>query len=348
LRATRENTASRTAETAESAKAESQRPFLGTRILRSKEGGSVYAERANELLTDLRQLEREGIRAFSPFLEIGAGSGQRSAALLNHYRAEGIATDISQTALLNMPFVLVLLDYERCPVLICCDACHLPFLADTFQFVFAYRTLHHFQDPVPVVAECYRVLGRGGAFFFSQEPMDSPLRRLLRGNRTLSRPPTRAQRLAYRVRLQSVFWYDGALERSLGMFEGLFDMAVWRQALQPFAKIDIEVSRRLKIRTDLHKPWLRTLLAGQIAGEVRGVCRKTTGEPAGGDPQGRLVCLDCGSIELRRGDGQLRCGGCGRGYPITAGVLRMLPRHLEEQLYTEGSAAGPACEAHGG
>ena len=47
-------------------------------------------------------------------------------------------------------------------------------------FVFAYQALHHFAQPVPVIAECHRVLGQGGHLFFNEEPMDSPLRRMLR------------------------------------------------------------------------------------------------------------------------------------------------------------------------
>jgi ubiquinone/menaquinone biosynthesis C-methylase UbiE len=179
-------------------KAESQRPFHGESILKDHGLSSMHRERANAMLADLETMRQRNV-SFDPFLEIGAGSVQRSAALVNNYPVQGVATDISQNSLRDIPYVLSLLNYERKPMLVCCDAHHLPFLPNSFQFVFAYQTLHHFENPVPVAAECYRVLGKGGHFFFNEEPMDSSFRRLLRGKRMLSHPPTRLQKLGYRL-----------------------------------------------------------------------------------------------------------------------------------------------------
>jgi len=52
-----------------------------------------------------------------------------------------------------------------------------PCLPNTSCLVFAFRTLHHFENHVLVLAECERVLARGGHFLFIEEPMDSALRR---------------------------------------------------------------------------------------------------------------------------------------------------------------------------
>lgn len=317
-------------------RAESQRPFHGESILKDHNLSSMHRERVKAMLADLEVLKEKDI-SFDPFLEIGAGSVQRSSALVNNYPVDGVATDISQNSLQDLPYVLSLLNYDHKPMLICCDAHHLPFLPNSFQFVFAYQTLHHFENPVPVAAECYRVLGKGGHFFFNEEPMDSSFRRLLRGKRMLSHPPTKLQELGYRLGVEKVFWDDGALERSLGITEARFDIDLWREALRPFVIVDIEINRQLKMHSDLQKPVLSSFLAGFIGGNVKGLCLKTEGEVVSGDFRKRLMCPDCNSTRLRA-ENQLVCGHCGRVYPITEGVVRMLPRELEAQLYPEHSA----------
>ncbi|MFO7695885.1 MAG: methyltransferase domain-containing protein [Anaerolineae bacterium] len=320
-------------------KAESQRPYYGSQILASRGIGAGLRQRAEITLRDLAPLAAAGV-AFSPFLEIGAGSTQRSAALMNRYGAEGAATDISESSVRNSPYVLALLGCERGPLLVCCDAAHLPFQANTFQFAFCYRSLHHFPNPVPVAAELYRVLGRGGHLFLNDEPMDSPLKRLLRGRRHLARPLTRPQRLATRLGVARLFWDDSAGELALGMVEVRFDLWVWREALRPFAEVTVEISRRLRLRSDLYRPRLAALLSGLWGGNVWALCRKDEGEGVVEcDLRERLMCLDCGGTALTRDGTSLTCGGCGREYPITGGVIRMLPRELETALYGETRAA---------
>lgn len=293
----------------------------------------MFRERAFKTLADLKELEGRGV-TFNPFLEIGAGSVQRSAALMNYYSADGVATDISQGALQNAPHVLSILGYDSGPLRVCCDAHHLPFLPNTFQFVFAYRTLHHFGNPIPSTAECYRVLGKGGHFFFNEEPMIGPVVRFLRGGRLLSDPPTRMQRLAYRYRLEKLFWDDGALERSLGIIEARYDIDLWRKALTPFTIVNVEISRRLKIHSNLETPALNVFLSGLIGGNVKGLCLKSSGAAANIDFRERMMCLDCGASHISRlEDKNLRCGNCGREYPIHDGVVRMFPKALEAGLY---------------
>ena len=275
-------------------RAESRRAFLGPQVLNDAETQADFRRRAAVALRDFEALAEQDVD-FSPFLEIGAGSAQRSTALMSRLAASGAALDISQNSLLNAPYVVAALQLDRVPMLVCADAHHIPFLPNTFRFVFAYRTLHHFENPVPVLAECARVLGRGGHLFFNEEPMDSDLRRWLRGGRTLSDPPTTAQRLAAEVGIEKVFWDDGAVERSLGMTEARFDMALWREALAPFEVVWIEVNRKLKLRTDLESHDLTSRLAGAIGGNVKGLCRKAYGEDvAAGTPRERLMCVDCG------------------------------------------------------
>jgi len=318
-------------------RAESQRPFSGESIVQDQNLSSMHRERASAMLADLEMLEQRNV-SLDPFLEIGAGSVQRSAALVNNYPVGGVATDISENSLRDAPYVLSLLNYSHKPMLICCDAHHLPFLPASFQFVFACQTLHHFENPVPVAAECYRVLGKGGHFFFNEEPMDSSFRRLLRGRRMLSHPPTKLQKLGYRLGVEKVFWNDGALERSLGITEAQFDIDLWRELLRPFVIVDIEINRRLRIHCDLQEPILSSFLAGLIGGGVKGLCLKTEGEVVSGDFRKGLMCLDCNSTRLSHQEDRLVCGNCSRVYRITDDVIRMLPRELEAQLHPEHSA----------
>jgi SAM-dependent methyltransferase len=292
---------------------------------------SIHRGRANAMLTEVHELTEKV--TFHPFLEIGAGCIQRSAALINNYSIDGVAIDIAQQVLQDAPYTLSLLNYKRIPTLICCDAHHLPFLSNTFMFVTAFQMLHRFTDPAPVIAECYRVLGKGGYFYFNEEPMDSFLRRLLRGKRVLSRPPTKLQRLASSLGVEKIFWDDGDRERSSGIIVERFDMVLWRRALRHFNEIDAEINRKLKIHTDLKESTMSSFLASLVGGNIKALCLKSEGEAVIEDFHKRLICLDCGSIQIYRTEHKhLRCESCGRIYPITEGVIRMLPRELEAQL----------------
>jgi len=176
-------------------------------------------------------------------------------------------------------------------------------------------------------------LGKGGYFYFNEEPMDSSLRRLLRGNRVLSRPPTKLQRLAHSLGVEKIFWDDGARERSSGILVERFDMLLWRRALQHFTEVDAEINRKLKIRTDLKESSVSSFLGSLVGGNIKALCLKSEGEAVTDDFHKRLMCLDCGSIQISQtADKDLRCENCGRIYPITEGVIRMLPKELEAQL----------------
>lgn len=314
-------------------KAESQRPFHGEDMLKNAQISQLFQERARQTIADLEELGKAKILS-SPFLEIGAGSVQRTIALSNHFALDGVATDISPNSLRDATYTLCLLGYETIPFRICCDAHHLPFLADTFNFLFCYQTLHHFENPIPVVIECYRVLGRGGHFFFNEEPMDSSLRRLLRGERTLSHPPTRLQKIGYRLGVEKLFWDDGLHERSLGMTEARFDIHLWRKALEPFSQVVLEVNRKLKIQPQIQKNDFYSRIAGVVGGNVKGLYKKIQGETATDDFRERIMCLDCRSpmpyVEVD--DEQMHCAHCGRSYPVINGISRMLPKQLEELL----------------
>ena len=354
-------------------RAEAQRAFLGMQVIEDPHVRAELLARASTARSDLAQLAARGV-SLTPFLEIGAGSAQRSIALMSRHDGDGVALDISEGSLRNAPYVLALLrldggrdegpspdahraQRESLPLLVCADAHHIPFQPKTFRFVFAYRALHHFSDPRPVLAECARVLVGGGHLFFDEEPMDSRLRRMLRGDRTLSDPPSGAQKLARRMGLDKVFWDDGAPERALGMTEARFDAALWRDALAPFEIVDLEVNRKLRLRADLRADLadrgLASRLAEVVGGNVRGLCRKAIEEHRGDegaagharsgdalrreaavDFRQRLMCVDCRSAKpLRLSADDALCVNCGRRYPVVDGVLRVLPGEIEDELY---------------
>ncbi len=315
-----------------SKKVESKRKFAGERLLEAGAGANLL-RRAELARSDLLSL-KERVE-FDPFLEIGAGTGVRSVAVMREVDAEGAASDISLNTLMDASFAAILLQSTKIPVLICCDALHLPFKANTFRFVFAYRTLHHHPNPIPVVAESFRVLGRGGHFFFNEEPMDLPLRRFLRGGRTLSSPPSRIQRIAYMLRVEKVFWDDGRWERSVGITEARFERGLWIEALVPFERVEVTINKRLRLRSDLHYPRMNAWLAGWVGGNVRGICQKLSGEPVDSHFTDRLICLDCGRSLPWSAGSPLTCSGCGRVYPYQDGVLRVLPIDLEQELYAD-------------
>jgi SAM-dependent methyltransferase/uncharacterized protein YbaR (Trm112 family) len=318
----------------DSKRAEAQRPLHGESILTEERLSTMFRQRAYELLADIKKLNERHPITMSPFLEIGAGSVHRSAALLNNYPVEGGATDISQKSLQDTPFILKLLDYNQSPLLICCDAHAIPFLPNTFQFVFAYQMLHHFGNPIPIVNEVSRILGKGGHFYFNQEPMDSSFRRFLRQDRWLSDPPTLLQKVGIRLGVDKIFWDKWSPEPELGIIEAKYDMDLWRATLQSLEIVDIEVNGRLKIHSDLRKPRFRAWLSGLVGGNITGLCIKKTGEPVTSNFRERLMCLDCNTPRLvMKSNENLRCDHCGRIYPNNDGVIRMLPQELEEQLF---------------
>jgi hypothetical protein len=111
-------------------------------------------------------------------------------------------------------------------------------------------------------------------------------------------------------------------------------MRVWRAALRVFGQARLVVNSRLKLAVDVQRAGLGSSLAALVGGNVRGLCTKTEGEAAAGDPRDRLMCLECESSSLEgSGDTQLACRECGSSYPVSGGVVRMLPAALERELY---------------
>ncbi len=96
--------------------------------------------------------ERLHAERLEPVLDLGCGEGR----LVGPLRSRGVSVvgfDSSPTMLAGVPEPRVR-----------GEAASLPFDADSFGSVAALYMLYHFADPEQVVAECRRVLRRGGLF----------------------------------------------------------------------------------------------------------------------------------------------------------------------------------------
>ena len=200
-------------------KAESRRPYYGPLILAERGVGAGLRQRAEITLRDLAPLAEAGV-AFSPFLEIGAGSTQRSAALMNRYGAEGAATDISLDQLRNGPYVLALLGYERGPLLVSCDAAHLPFQESTFQFAFCCRSASRPQ-PGPRGGGIVPGAGRAG-ISAERRAHGQPVETAHAGRPSPVTSAHRVQRIATRLGVARLFWDDSGRGTGAGDGRGAF------------------------------------------------------------------------------------------------------------------------------
>jgi len=201
-----------------------------------KEIIGVLEQRLQSTKKDLAWLKKQYNINFSPYLEIGAEFGQRAAILEEKYGAQGFALDISLESLSLAPFIVKHLKLKRVPERICADAYHLPFLNNSFNFIYCYQTLHHFPDPAPVIREIYRVLKPGGYFFVNEEPVSQIF------NLKLWRRPTKLRAwerfLKYALILPFVSTI-GKTETEHGILEEAFDLATWQRGLDVFEGVTV-------------------------------------------------------------------------------------------------------------
>jgi malonyl-CoA O-methyltransferase len=109
-----------------------------------------------------RMMERLDLIRLQParILDLGAGTGEFSHALLRRYRkADVVAIDVA--------FSMLRRTRRRGGWLRRPDAESLPFAAGSFQFIFSNLMLQWCQDLEPVFAELRRVLAPGGLLMFT-------------------------------------------------------------------------------------------------------------------------------------------------------------------------------------
>lgn len=129
-----------------------------------------YAEKNRRRAALLRK-HAEFTGTLSPFLEIGANAGHTSYMLANEFGARGFALDISADALRHGSALASAWGMASEPVRMAGDAANLPFRDGSLRTVFAFQMLSQFMDIEQIFLEVKRVLGPGGVFVLSEEPL---------------------------------------------------------------------------------------------------------------------------------------------------------------------------------
>lgn len=114
-----------------------------------------------------RMLERMDFIRLQPkrILDLGAGTGRFTAALMQRYRkAEVIALDIAPAMLAHVQQRGGWLRQPRC---VCADAEALPFADDSFDFIFSNLMLQWSTDLEATLSGLRRVLAPGGLLMFT-------------------------------------------------------------------------------------------------------------------------------------------------------------------------------------
>ncbi|MBT8117869.1 MAG: malonyl-ACP O-methyltransferase BioC [Gammaproteobacteria bacterium] len=114
-----------------------------------------------------RMMERLDFIRLQPkrILDLGAGTGMFTAALLKRYRkADIVALDIAPAMLAH---VQARAGWLRKPACICADAEQLPFADDSFEFIFSNLMLQWCTDLEGTLAELRRILAPGGLLMFT-------------------------------------------------------------------------------------------------------------------------------------------------------------------------------------
>jgi ubiquinone/menaquinone biosynthesis C-methylase UbiE/uncharacterized protein YbaR (Trm112 family) len=169
--------------------------------------------------------------SLSPFLEIAGGNGLRSDLLASEFAAKGITSDISQHTQTGGIVLRAKFGLNKQSLRICCDAYNLPFLSDSFSFVFIALSLHHFPDPKPIIKEAARVLQSNGYFYFDEEPIAQLF------NLNLWRRPNKLRWFEKILKASIILLFlsrIGKTEVDYGILEETFTLQQWEKALAPF------------------------------------------------------------------------------------------------------------------
>jgi SAM-dependent methyltransferase len=300
---------------------------------------NVLRNRMEETFAQMTSLKLEGI-PLSPYIEIGAERCQRSLVMENDFGATGTAVDISYEMLKSCDYYKDIFNKDKVPLRICCDAKNMPFMTDSFPFVFCYATLHHFPDMTPVVKEIYRVLSPGGHFFFGGEPY----KQLLHLNLYKRRTTSQSMQLSQIRKLMDYFLAeDNPNEVRYGIIENNnLPIELWEQVLSVFEERQLKLHSLKYLDFELFKPKnpIKFLLAYLAGGLISGICSKSGVSTSRNTSLAEcLICPSCienGSESiLTRGTFSSLCRRCGQEFPIVDGVVFLFSDHKFRELYPE-------------
>lgn len=295
--------------------------------------------------TIFQKLRDRGI-TLSPFLEIAAGEGYRSDFLVSKFGATGFATDISADTLAADRIIRKELRLAKSSIKICCDAYNLPFLSNSFPFVFVALSLHHFPDPTPVIKEAVRVLSPNGYFYFDEEPIKQGL------NLNLWRRDYHLRWFEKILKYTLVLLFlsrIGKSEVEHGILEETFPLDTWGSALAIFEDAEVyETVFPFSWSVKLHKNnrsnwifpnWLVRFGLFLFGGGIRGMGRVNKS----GMVQkfttlfNLLACPACRKgdrlTKLKLVNRHLRCPSCRVEYRQEANVWILLTPSLHQRLY---------------
>src|SRR3990167_4252973 len=221
---------------------------------------------------------------------------------------------------------------------ICADAYHLPFLNNSFEFVFCYQTLHHFPDPSPIIGEIYRVLAPGGHFFVNEEPVSQRL------NLNLWRRPTKLRAWEKAIKYTFILPFVstiGKTETNHRILEETFNIKTWEKSLNCFENATVWLKpypfgQESKINKKKSAGWLKPnpltrSLINLSGGGIKILARK------GGKLQNKvnsqiesfLACPLCRKIMTPK----LFCSKCRTGYQSFKRIKLLLEKRLMVKLY---------------
>lgn len=272
-------------------------------------GGREYEDRV-EAVALRRLLPAAGER----LLEVGAGAGRNTP----RYAGFGEVTllDYSRSQLEQARDRLGLRPRYR---YVAGDAYRLPFAPATFDAATMVRTLHHMADPLAALRQVRGVLRRGATF-------------------VLEYPNKRNLKAILRWLARRQHW--NPFDRNPVEFAALnfdFHPAAVRAWL---VEAGFAVRRQLTVshfRLGLLKRVvpLQLLVALDSAAQLTGdlwqlspsvfVLATAKGKPGENGANAFWRCPECGSLEMDESSTGVRCGGCGREWPLRDGIYDFRP-----------------------
>lgn len=311
----------------------------GAYISREPSGNELLSELTKRVgkARNIFRAQKLGV-SFTPFLEIGAERGQRSMLLASEFRAQGVMLDLSLESLREADALRRPLQLNRIPQRVVADAYNLPFPDNSFAFIFAFQTIHHFPDPEPILREVNRVLAPGAVFFFDEEPVRQSF------NLRLWRRPTKLRWWEKILKLTTLLHFlseIGKSEVDAGIIETSFDLSTWEKALNVFktAKATLTVfpfgpTEKLSKTGKGHwlNPSLPTrMLLKLLGGNLQSVCKKGGTEKPRKFPV--FTCPSCQNSPLEKKERAWYCPICRDTYPEKEGIPIFIERQLRQKLY---------------